>query len=146
GEWGHNPLPWTDAAALLARPCYCGRSGCQEIFLSGTGLGLAYQQRSAEKLTGTDVVTRFEAGDATAVQVVDTYLEYLTRGLAGIINMLDPDVIVLGGGASNIELIYREVPARLPRYVFGGECDTPIKQATHGDSSGVRGAAWLNPL
>ncbi|HEY7886531.1 MAG TPA: ROK family protein [Cellvibrionaceae bacterium] len=146
GEWGHNPLPWTDQAALLARPCYCGKSGCQETFLSGTGLGITYQQQSAEVLTGAEVMARVEAGEAVATQVLDTYIEHLAQGLAGVINMLDPDVIVLGGGACNIQAIYREIPTRLARYVFGGECDTPIKQAVHGDSSGVRGAAWLNPL
>ncbi|MDQ2075983.1 ROK family protein [Marinimicrobium sp. ABcell2] len=146
GEWGHNPLPWTSETELQARPCYCGRYGCQETFLSGTGLALSYFQSTGETLTGEQLLARAEAGEAAAVKVLDQYLERLAKGLAGVVNVLDPDVIVLGGGASNIRAIYDRVPELLPRYVFGGECDTPIIQAQHGDSSGVRGAAWLNPL
>lgn len=146
GEWGHNPLPWTSDEELCARPCYCGRYGCQETFLSGTGLGLSYQQQTGEKITGEQLLQKVEGGQGTAIQVLDQYLERLAKGLAAVVNVLDPDVIVLGGGASNIEQIYLRVPELLPRYVFGGECDTPIKKAVHGDSSGVRGAAWLNPI
>jgi fructokinase len=146
GEWGHNPLPWTAEAALQARPCYCGKTGCQETFLSGTGLCLTYELLTGEKCQGDEIVTLAAAGDSAASQALNSYMDDLARGLAGVINLLDPDVIVLGGGASNIAQIYTSVPALLPRYVFGGECDTPIVQAVHGDSSGVRGAAWLNPL
>ena len=146
GEWGHNPLPWTPDAELRARPCYCGRFGCQETFLSGTGLCLSYSLAGGESLTGDQIVQRAAEGEPLARRVLDTYLDQLARGLAGVINLLDPDVIVLGGGASNIAEIYTAVPLLLPRYVFGGECDTPVVQAVHGDSSGVRGAAWLNPL
>ena len=146
GEWGHNPLPWTSTTELQARPCYCGKTGCQETFLSGTGLCLTYQRLTGEKLTGPEIIERVAEGDGAAINTLEDYLDALARGLAGVINVLDPDVIVLGGGASNIAQIYSMVPTLLPRYVFGGECDTPIVQAVHGDSSGVRGAAWLNPL
>src|SRR5690606_2743030 len=146
GEWGHNPLPWTSDAELRARPCYCGRFGCQETFLSGTGLCLSYNLAGGESLTGDQIVQRAAEGEPLGRRVLDTYFDQLARGLAGVINLLDPDVIVLGGGASNIAEIYSSIPALLPRYVFGGECDTPVVQAVHGDSSGVRGAAWLNPL
>jgi fructokinase len=146
GEWGHNPLPWTTDAELLARPCYCGRSGCQETFLSGTGLCLSYQLLTGDRLRGDEIASRATAGEVNAGAVLDQYFDQLARGLAAVINIIDPDVIVLGGGASNIQAIYTGVAPLLARYVFGGECDTPIVQAIHGDSSGVRGAAWLNPL
>ncbi len=146
GEWGHNPLPWTPEAQLKQRACYCGKQGCQETFLSGTGLCLSYELAGGDRLKGPDLVARARVGEPLAAQVLDAYFEQLARGLGAVINLLDPDVIVLGGGASNIEEIYTQVPPRLSRYVFGGECDTPIKQAQHGDSSGVRGAAWLNPI
>lgn len=146
GEWGHNPLPWTSEAELQARPCYCGRFGCQETFLSGTGLALTYVQKTGEQITGEQLLTRARAGEAPAVSVLNQYMERLAKGLAGVINVLDPDVIVLGGGVSNMPEIYPRLPELLPEYVFGGECNTPIVPARHGDSSGVRGAAWLNPL
>lgn len=146
GEWGHNPLPWTPASELAERPCFCGQLGCQELFLSGTGLCRTYLLATGESLKGHEIAALARAGEKRASQVLDTYIEHLARGLAGVINVLDPDVIVLGGGASNIDEIYQRVPELLPRYVFGGECDTPLIPAVHGDSSGVRGAAWLNPL
>lgn len=146
GEWGHNPLPWTSPTELQARPCYCGKTGCQETFLSGTGLCITYARLTGEKVTGEEIVRMAGEGNSAAAAALQDYLDALARGLAGVINLLDPDVIVLGGGASNIAQIYTLVPTLLPRYVFGGECDTPIVQARHGDSSGVRGAAWLNPL
>lgn len=146
GEWGHNPLPWTSEAELNARPCYCGKAGCMETFLSGTGLCRSYHFAGGEKIKGHEIVERAAQGETMAQQVLAHYYDQLARGLASIINTLDPDVIVLGGGASNIAAIYTEVPKLLPKYVFGGECDTPLVAAIHGDSSGVRGAAWLNPL
>lgn len=146
GEWGHNPLPWATDAELAARSCYCGRCGCQETFLSGTGLCKSYQIKTGDLLKGHEIVAAASQGDAIARNVLDTYYDQLARGLAAIINIMDPDVIVLGGGASNIAEIYTAVPPLLNQYVFGKECDTPIVQAVHGDSSGVRGAAWLNPL
>src|SRR5690606_23599889 len=146
GEWGHNPLPWTSAEELQARPCYCGKHGCQETFLSGTGLCLSYERVTGVTLTGHEISQQAAAGNRHAREVLDQYLDQLARGLAAVINVLDPDVIVLGGGASNLPDIYTGVPPLLARYVFGSECDTPVLQAVHGDSSGVRGAAWLNPL
>ncbi|RYY01562.1 MAG: ROK family protein [Gammaproteobacteria bacterium] len=146
GEWGHNSLPWTREAELEARPCYCGKSGCQEAFLSGTGLCKSYEMATGLKVTGNEIVARAAKGETHARNVLDTYYDQLARGLAAVINIMDPDIIVLGGGASNIAEIYTVVPQLLSNYVFGFECDTPIVQATHGDSSGVRGAAWLNPL
>lgn len=146
GEWGHNPLPWTTETELNARPCYCGRSGCQETFLSGTGLCKSYQFLSGNLVKGNEIVALAAEGNELARKTLNSYYDQLARGLAAVINVVDPDVIVLGGGASNIAEIYTSVPPLLSKYVFGGECDTPIIQAVHGDSSGVRGAAWLNPL
>lgn len=146
GEWGHNPLPWTSETELQSRQCYCGRLGCQETFLSGTGLCLSYERLTGEALKGNEIAERADSGERAAVAVINDYLDGLARGLAAVINVLDPDVIVLGGGASNMAVIYERVPALLPNYVFGGECDTPVVRAVHGDSSGVRGAAWLNPI
>jgi fructokinase len=146
GEWGHNPLPWEPLANLNARACYCGKRGCQETFLSGSGLSLSYQLASGHKRKGHEITELAQQGDPWAIKTLDVYYEQLARGLAAVINLVDPDVIVLGGGASNMTGIYTRVPQLLPQYVFGGECDTPIKQAMHGDSSGVRGAAWLHPL
>lgn len=146
GEWGHNPLPWTSDVELAARPCYCGKAGCQETFLSGTGLCHSYKIATGLELKGDKIVARAEQGDVQARKILNVYFDQLARGLAAVINLLDPDIIVLGGGASNIAGIYSEVPKLLSNYVFGRECDTPIVQAVHGDSSGVRGAAWLNPL
>jgi fructokinase len=146
GEWGHSPLPWTSEADLTARPCFCGKVGCLEMFLSGTGLCRSYHFAAGETLNGSDIVARANEGDMRAQKVLADYYDQLARGLATIINSLDPDIIVLGGGVSNIAAIYTEVPALLPKYVFGRECDTPIVPAIHGDSSGVRGAAWLNPI
>ncbi|SFR43582.1 N-acetylglucosamine kinase [Marinobacter daqiaonensis] len=143
GEWGHNPLPWTPDGELLGRPCFCGRHGCNETFLSGTGLARTHQRLWGAAMDARQVVELSAAGDGPARQTMSQYLEHLARGLAGVINVLDPDVIVLGGGMSNVPGIYSELPERLPRYVFGGECDTPVLSARHGDSSGVRGAAWL---
>lgn len=146
GEWGHNSLPWTSDAELHARPCYCGKAGCQETFLSGTGLCRSYEILTGARLKGNEIAERAGRGEIHARQVLDAYFDQLARGLAAVINIIDPDVIVLGGGASNIAEIYTAVPELLSNYVFGFECDTPIIQAVHGDSSGVRGAAWLNPL
>jgi fructokinase len=146
GEWGHNSLPWTRDAELDARPCYCGKSGCQETFLSGTGLCKSYEMVTGLKLSGHEIAERAGNEEIHARQVLDTYFDQLARGLAAVINIMDPDIIVLGGGVSNIAEIYTAVPQLLSKYVFGFECDTPVVQAVHGDSSGVRGAAWLNPL
>lgn len=143
GEWGHNPLLWTAQKELEQRPCFCGRTGCNEMFLSGTGMALTHQLLWKERLAAPDIVRAANKGQAEAQETMDRYLDHLARGLAGVINLLDPDVIVLGGGVSNVPELYQQLPKRLPDYVFGGEFNTPIRQALHGDSSGVRGAAWL---
>jgi len=143
GEWGHNPLPWTPQKELDQRPCFCGQTGCNEMWLSGTGMALTHQLLWNEALAAPDIAQAARSGERKSAQTMEWYLEHLTRGLAGVINLLDPDVIVLGGGVSNIPELYQQLPPRLPGYVFGGEFNTPIRQAMHGDSSGVRGAAWL---
>ena len=143
GEWGHNPLAWVSQAELEQRPCFCGRNGCNETFLSGTGLSLTHGLMTGQKQSAQQVVEQAREGDPRARETMNRYLEHLSRGLAAVINVLDPDIIVLGGGMSNAEQLYEELPGRLSDYVFGGECKTPIRRAVHGDSSGVRGAAWL---
>ncbi|WP_058911507.1 fructokinase [Entomohabitans teleogrylli] len=149
GEWGHNPLPWMDDDELRFRvdvPCYCGKQGCIETFISGTGFATDYQRLSGQTLAGNEIMARAAQGDALAGQAIRRYEQRLAKSLAHVINILDPDVIVLGGGMSNVERLYQTVPALVKPWVFGGECETPIRQALHGDSSGVRGAAWLWPL
>lgn len=143
GEWGHNQLAWTPETELQQRPCFCGRHGCNETFLSGTGLSLTHQLLTGQQTPAHTITEDAGKGDPEAGKTMDHYLEHLARGLAAVVNVLDPDIIVLGGGMSNAEQIYEQLPERLPRYVFGGECDTPVVRAVHGDSSGVRGAAWL---
>lgn len=143
GEWGHNPLPWTNQQDLDARPCFCGRYGCNETFLSGSGMVLTHRLMWQEAATTHDIVSAAESGQRQEKATLNAYLDHLARGLAGVINVVDPDIVVLGGGMSNVSAIYPAMEARLRRYVFGSECDTPVVQAVHGDSSGVRGAAWL---
>lgn len=143
GEWGHNPLAWTSQAELAQRPCFCGRYGCNESFLSGTGLSLTHKLLHGQRLPALNIAQEALKGDEATSKTLNLYLEHLARGLAAVINLLDPDTIVLGGGMSNIDNIYRELPEKLAEYVFGGECGTPVVKAAHGDSSGVRGAAWL---
>lgn len=142
GEWGHNSLPWTPRAEMDPRPCFCGRCGCNETFLSGTGLSLTHYLLWGEREDAKTIVNRAVV-EPRAARSLNDYCDHLARGLAAVVNLLDPDVIVLGGGMSNVALLYSELAARLPDYVLGGECETPIRQAMHGDSSGVRGAAWL---
>jgi fructokinase len=145
GEWGHNPLPWPKQEEYPGPLCYCGKRGCMEMWVSGTGLALDYKTVTGRVRTAPEIVSDFEAGDTEAVGAVKRFEDRLARGLAQVINILDPDVIVIGGGVSRVEHIYRELPKKLPAYVFGGEVSTPVLQAKYGDSSGVRGAAWLWP-
>ncbi len=148
GEWGHNPLQWMNDDELRYRaevPCYCGKQGCIETFISGTGFATDYQRLSGNPLKGSEIMRLVEAGDALAEQALAHYEQRLAKSLAHVVNILDPDVIVLGGGMSNVERLYRTVPSLVKEWVFGGECETPIRKALHGDSSGVRGAAWLWP-
>lgn len=148
GEWGHNPLPWINDEELQFRqevPCYCGKQGCIETFISGTGFATDYARLSGQNLQGQQIMSLVAQQDRLAQRVLLRYQMRLAKSLAHVINMFDPDVIVLGGGMSNIEALYSALPALVTPWVFGGECATPIHKARHGDSSGVRGAAWLWP-
>ncbi|MBV8509555.1 MAG: ROK family protein [Xanthobacteraceae bacterium] len=145
GEWGHNPLPWPRPDELPGVPCYCGKAGCIETFLSGPGLARTYQTAAGKILTAEAVARAAAAGEPQAVACLDLYADRLARALTAVINILDPDVIVLGGGLSNIAPLYEELPPRIASYAFSDAIDTPIVPARHGDSSGVRGAAWLWP-
>jgi len=145
GEWGHNPLPWPESNELPGPPCYCGRNGCIESFLSGPGLVHDYILTTGIEKDPREIVHLAEEGDEGAVFTLAHYYDRLARALAHVINILDPDVIVLGGGLSNIGALYTEVPARWGDYVFSDRVDTRLTKAMHGDSSGVRGAAWLWP-
>lgn len=143
GEWGHNALPWPEPSELPGPPCYCGRSGCIETFLSGPGLAADYARANGETIDGEQVVARAAGGETAANAALERYEHRMARALASIINVLDPDIIVLGGGLSNIERLYRHVPRLWGRWVFSDRVNTPLVKAKHGDSSGVRGAAWL---
>jgi len=146
GEWGHNPLPWPGDEERPGPPCYCGKQGCIETFLSGPGLAADHQRRTGLRLEGAEIGARADAGDAEATATMTRYEDRMARCLATVINVLDPDVIVLGGGVSNIARLYRTVPQIWGRYVFSDDVRTALRQARHGDASGVRGAAWLWPI
>lgn len=141
GEWGHNALPWRSAADGPARRCYCGLDDCIETFLSGP----AWAARSELGLDATQLADAARRAEPAAVAATQRYCEQLARALASVINIIDPEVIVLGGGLSNMPALYREVPRLLDRHVFSDQVNTRLVQARHGDSSGVRGAAWLWP-
>ncbi len=145
GEWGHNPMPWPRDGERPGPACYCGQSGCIETFLSGPGLSAAYQSLSGRLIDAEQIARLAEGGDPNAVHSIERYEDRLARALASIINVLDPDVIVLGGGISNMSRLYSQVPALWKPFVFSDSAETPLVAARHGDSSGVRGAAWLWP-
>ncbi len=145
GEWGHNPLPWPEGGEWPGQSCYCGRTGCIETFLSGPGLARDYQQATGRPAEPVEIVGRAGAGEREAVSCLDRYVNRLARALATIINVIDPDAIVLGGGLSSIERLYRDVPGQWSRYVFSDRVTTELLPPKFGDSSGVRGAAWLWP-
>jgi len=145
GEWGHNPLPWPRAEELPGPPCYCGKSGCIETWISGTGFANDYLRVTGKTLSAPEILVEAERGEQNALAAVERYEDRLARALAHAVNMLDPDVIVLGGGMSKTARLYKTIPPLLPQWVFGGSCTTPLLAAKHGDSSGVRGAAWLWP-
>jgi len=146
GEWGHTVLPWMRPEEFPGPACYCGLRGCIETWISGTGLEEDYARATKTKLRGKEIISRCEEGEADAVACVKRYEDRLTRSLSQLVNILDPDVIVLGGGVSQVPRLYQNVPNRLKEYVFGREADTPVLVAKHGDASGVRGAAWLWPI
>ncbi len=145
GEWGHNPLPWPDADELDGPSCYCGKHGCIESWLSGPGFERDHARRSGIAAGAREIVAAAEAGDASARASLDRYHDRLARALATVINVLDPWVVVLGGGMSNIPGLADAVSDRLPSWVFSDQVETRVVRHVHGDSSGVRGAAWLWP-
>ena len=146
GEWGHNQLPWmTDEERATAPECYCRKRGCVETFLSGPGFEQEYARLSGERLSSQEIVSAATRGDARAVQSLERYYDRLARALAGVVNVIDPDIVVLGGGMSNLPGLPAAVSPRLPRYVFSDTVQTKVVLNAHGDSSGVRGAAWLWP-
>ena len=143
GEWGHNPMPWPEPEEWPGPPCYCGRTGCIETFLSGPGMSRDHHTATGETLNAIEIAARAEKDDAGSRATVERYARRMARGLASIINVVDPDVIVLGGGLSNIACLYERVPELWVPYVFSDRIATKLVPAKFGDSSGVRGAAWL---
>ena len=146
GEWGHNPLPWPSLDEIPGPSCYCGRRGCIESFISGPGLANDHTVHTGQTLTTQAIVKNANEGDAAATATMERYYNRLARSLATVINILDPDVIVLGGGMSNVAGLAEQAQRRLGGYVFSDTIATRIVHNIHGDSSGVRGAAWLWPV
>jgi fructokinase len=145
GEWGHNPLPWPEDDERPGPACYCGLRGCIETFLSGPGMAADHERATGQALDAASIAARAEAGDDRARATLDRYEGRMARALASVINLLDPDAIVLGGGMSNIARLYENVPRLWGRHVFSDRVATRLLPPRHGDSSGVRGAAWLWP-
>lgn len=143
GEWGHNPLPAPSADDLPLRPCYCGRAGCVETYLSGPAAETEHASRSGQSLDLQKISANAALGDANCILTLDRYCDRLARALAVVINIIDPDVIVLGGGLSQLVQLYERVPALWGRHIFSDTVATRLLPPRHGDSSGVRGAAWL---
>lgn len=144
GEWGHNPLPsYDEAIDGPARPCYCGRKNCIEQFISGTGFEYSYQQKTGHHLPARDIVLAMRQGDADAQACYQKLVDQMARSFATLINLLDPDVIVLGGGLSNLDELYQDLPQATLKYVFTDSASLRFEKARFGDSSGIRGAAWL---
>jgi fructokinase len=144
GEWGHNPLPWPDASESPGPECYCGRRGCIETFLSGPGLAADFARRGLRPASAEEVVALAEGGDSAARETLDVWEARLAKALAHVINIVDPDVIVVGGGLSKITRIYSGVPSLWSRWIFSDTVTTRLVPARFGDASGVRGAAWLD--
>lgn len=145
GEWGHNPLPWMRPDENPGPRCYCGRDGCIEQFVSGPALARDHRAAGGEVLDSAAIVARAAAGEAACSASLDRYEDRLARALAHVVNLLDPDIIVIGGGMSKTPHLYENVPRRLLRYVYSDAVETRVVGAAHGDASGVRGAAWLWP-
>lgn len=146
GEWGHNPLPWPNDSERPGPSCYCGQHSCIETFLSGPGFTRDYQQAGGRAKSARQVIQLAENGDSLAIEALERYEHRMARALASVINILDPDLIVLGGGMSNLHRLYRNVPELWQQYVFSDQVITRLVPPLHGDSSGVRGAAWLWPV
>ena len=143
GEWGHNPLPWPQPTELPGRKCWCGKHGCLETLVAGPSLAHDCDGEGAHDASG--IPARAAAGEMKAREALARHADRLARGLAQVVNLLDPDVIVLGGGLSNMAHLYTDIPPLLKHYIFSDVIETPVVRASHGDSSGVRGAAWLWP-
>ena len=143
GEWGHNPLPAPEPGEWPGPPCYCGRSGCIETFLSGPGLTRDYVAHGGGEMPAAAIAALADRGDAGALAALDRYARRFARAIATVINVVDPDAIVLGGGLSHMRRLYEEVPKLWAAHVFSDRVATRLLQARHGDASGVRGAAWL---
>ena len=143
GEWGHVPLPWPVEYEYEGHDCWCGKTGCLETYISGTGLELDYFRIANEKIDAKSILEKAESGDIVAESVIQVLEDRIGRGLAMIINILDPDAIILGGGLSNIDRLYTNVPRKWPGYVFSKSIDTKLLKPVYGDSSGIRGAAYL---
>ncbi|MBD9558387.1 MULTISPECIES: ROK family protein [Ensifer] len=142
-EIGHYPLPWMTQDEYPGHKCWCGKHGCLDMYACGTGVELDYRLTTGGEKRGRDIIEAKRAGDSVATGVYERFVDRLARSLALLTNIVDPDVYVLGGGMSNVDEIYQDVPPRVVNYLFGDTFETPIRKALHGDSSGVRGAAWL---
>jgi fructokinase len=145
GEWGHNPLPWRSEDEYPGPQCYCGKLGCIETFLSGPGMSRDHERASGLHVAAEEIAALAAAGDTGAAATLDRYVERMAKALASVLNVVDPEVVVLGGGLSNIPALYEQVPRRWGHYAFSDTIVTALRPAKHGDSSGVRGAAWLWP-
>ena len=145
GEFGHNPLPWPNLDEGPGPQCYCGQTGCIETYLSGPGLSRDHERATGQSLDAAGIAVRAASGDMAAEATLRRYEDRMARALAAVVNVLDPDVVVLGGGLSNLSRLYVTVPRLWTRYVFSDRVDTRLVSPRHGDSSGVRGAAWLWP-
>ena len=143
GEWGHNPLPFPDVSEIPGKACYCGRHGCMETWVSGRAFEAQYHAHSGQELSAAAIMEQKRRGDHLSGLLWDRYIDRVARGLATVVNTLDPDIFVMGGGMSNVDELYEDLPPRLAKRTFSTVFHTPIVRARHGDSSGVRGAAWL---
>jgi fructokinase len=143
GDWGHNPLPYPHVSEVPGQPCYCGKYGCMETWVSGRAFQADYARHTSQDLKPWEIIDKMRGGDRLARLIWERYIDRTARGLSIIVNSLDPDIFVMGGGMSNIEELYADLPPALARHTFSPVFETPIRKAVHGDSSGVRGAAWL---
>lgn len=143
GEWGHNPLPIPDVTEIPGPPCFCGKHGCLASWISGRAFQADYARHAQNELTADGIITKMRNGDRLAQLVWRRYINRLARGLSLVVNALDPDIFVIGGGMSNVDELYTDLAPELAQFTFSTFSETPIRKAMHGDSSGVRGAAWL---